>query len=136
MLHQIRKFETETEYLAKRRLHLYRTHGPKGDLIPAAQPDKVRIKFERVQAADAADESTREYFSLRNPNKFAVDISGFGLPGKEITLAEMLSESDLFRCSERREHDGDQPLDRPMTKFERRGLRKGHRIWDWRFDKL
>ena len=28
---------------------------------------------------------------------------------------------------------GDEPLDRPGTKFERRGLRHGHRIWDWRF---
>jgi tRNA (guanine-N7-)-methyltransferase len=39
-----------------------------------------------------------------------------------------------FVCHERREHDGDRPLDRPVTKFERRGLRHGHRIWDWRFD--
>lgn len=39
----------------------------------------------------------------------------------------------LFSCEERREHAGDQPLDRPGTKFERRGLKKGHRIWDWRF---
>jgi len=51
-------------------------------------------------------------------------------------IDEVLTESELFRCAERREHDGDKPLDRPMTKFERRGLRKGHRIWDWRFEKL
>jgi len=51
-------------------------------------------------------------------------------------IDEVLAESDLFRCVERREHDGDEPLDRPMTKFERRGLRKGHRIWDWRFEKI
>ena len=51
-------------------------------------------------------------------------------------IDEVLAESDLFRCGERREHDGDNPLDRPMTKFERRGLRKGHRIWDWRFEKV
>ena len=51
-------------------------------------------------------------------------------------IDEVLTESDLFRCAKRREHDGDDPLDRPMTKFERRGLRKGHRIWDWRFEKL
>ena len=31
--------------------------------------------------------------------------------------------------------DGDRPLDRPVTKFERRGLRHGHRIVDWRFEK-
>lgn len=40
-----------------------------------------------------------------------------------------------FVCVERREHDGTRPLDRPMTKFERRGVRRGHRIRDWRFDK-
>ena len=49
---------------------------------------------------------------------------------------EVLEDSDLFDCAERREHAGDQPLDRPATKFERRGLRKGHRIWDWRFQKI
>lgn len=41
-----------------------------------------------------------------------------------------------FHCTERREHDGDRPFDRPMTKFERRGLRHGHRIYDWRFEKI
>ena len=51
-------------------------------------------------------------------------------------IDEVLSESPLFDCAERREHDGDQPLSRPATKFERRGLRKGHRIWDWRFSKI
>ncbi len=46
-------------------------------------------------------------------------------------IDEVLTASDRFRCTERREHDGDAPLDRPQTKFERRGLRKGHRIFDW-----
>ena len=47
-----------------------------------------------------------------------------------------LATNDRFACAERREHDGDNPLDRPMTKFERRGLRHGHRIWDWRFQRV
>jgi len=50
-------------------------------------------------------------------------------------IDELFEHSDLFSCDERREHGGDQPLDRPTTKFERRGLSKGHRIWDWRFRK-
>jgi tRNA (guanine-N7-)-methyltransferase len=50
-------------------------------------------------------------------------------------IDEIITHSDHFTCSERREHDGDQPLDRPRTKFERRGLRKGHRIYDWCFTK-
>jgi len=48
-------------------------------------------------------------------------------------IDEVLSQSDRFICAERREHDGDRPLDRPRTKFEQRGLRKGHGIFDWRF---
>jgi tRNA (guanine-N7-)-methyltransferase len=51
-------------------------------------------------------------------------------------IAEILARSDRFECADSREHDGDDPLDRPMTKFERRGLRHGHRIWDWRFERL
>jgi len=51
-------------------------------------------------------------------------------------IDEMLADSNRFMCAERREHDGEHPLDRPMTKFERRGLSKGHRIWDWRFKRL
>ena len=50
-------------------------------------------------------------------------------------IDEILSHSDRFSCTHRREHDGDQPLDRPRTKFEQRGLRHGHRIWDWCFTK-
>ena len=47
-------------------------------------------------------------------------------------IDETLAESTLFACIDQRDHDGDRPLDRPMTKFERRGLRRGHRIRDWR----
>jgi tRNA (guanine-N7-)-methyltransferase len=50
-------------------------------------------------------------------------------------IDEIISQSDRFICTERREHDGEQPLDRPRTKFERRGLKKGHRICDWCFTK-
>jgi tRNA (guanine-N7-)-methyltransferase len=48
-------------------------------------------------------------------------------------IEEMVRDSGRFECAEKRVHSGDEPLDRPGTKFERRGLRRGHRIWDWRF---
>jgi tRNA (guanine-N7-)-methyltransferase len=51
-------------------------------------------------------------------------------------IDEVLENSPLFSCAERCEHSGEQPLARPATKFEQRGLRKGHRIWDWRFEKI
>ena len=50
-------------------------------------------------------------------------------------IEETLAACDRFTCTERLEHDGDAPLDRPVTKFERRGLGKGHRIHDWRAEK-
>lgn len=51
-------------------------------------------------------------------------------------IDEVFGQSDQFICTDRHEHAGEKPLDRPMTKFERRGLAKGHRIWDWRFNHL
>ena len=51
-------------------------------------------------------------------------------------IDEVFAQTAQFRCVERREHDGDAPLDRPQTKFERRGLRRGHRIWDWCFERI
>ena len=48
-------------------------------------------------------------------------------------IDETVSACGRFECAEQREHDGDRALDRPQTKFERRGLTQGHRIRDWRF---
>ena len=48
-------------------------------------------------------------------------------------IDEVMTGRPDFTCSERREHDGNQPLDRQRTKFETRGLKRGHRIWDWQF---
>lgn len=50
-------------------------------------------------------------------------------------IDDVIARSTLFTCEEQREHDGDEPLDRPRTKFEQRGLGKGHRIRDWRIVK-
>lgn len=46
-------------------------------------------------------------------------------------IDEAVAAAGSLRVVERREHAGDAPLDRPVTKFERRGLRQGHRIVDW-----
>ncbi len=48
-------------------------------------------------------------------------------------IDEVMETRTDFELDERREHHGDQPLDRHTTKFETRGLRRGHHIWDWRF---
>ena len=48
-------------------------------------------------------------------------------------IDETLGDCACFKLHERREHGGDHPLDRVSTKFEKRGLGKGHRIWDWQY---
>lgn len=48
-------------------------------------------------------------------------------------IDEAMAARADFSLGERREHQGDQALDRHTTKFETRGLKKGHHIWDWRF---
>jgi tRNA (guanine-N7-)-methyltransferase len=48
----------------------------------------------------------------------------------------LLATDQRFGVAERRVHSGENALDRPTTKFERRGLGKGHRIWDWRAEKI
>ena len=47
-------------------------------------------------------------------------------------IDELIASDNNFRLSERRAHRGGDPLDRSTTKFERRGFRQGHKIWDWR----
>ena len=48
----------------------------------------------------------------------------------------VLDQSDCFRVGERREHRGDSALDRPTTRFERRGLDRDHTIFDWRLERV
>lgn len=50
-------------------------------------------------------------------------------------IDDVFSGSELFSRTERREHGGERPLDRPQTKFERRGLKRGYSICDWCFTK-
>ena len=48
----------------------------------------------------------------------------------------LIAAQELFELSERREHGGENALDRLTTKFEKRGLLRGHRIWDWRLVRI
>ena len=48
-------------------------------------------------------------------------------------IDEVMADREDFALHDRREHEGNQPLDRERTKFETRGLKRGHRIWDWQF---
>ncbi len=55
-------------------------------------------------------------------------------PGYAEQIDEVMTASGSFSVHTRREHGGEAPLDRQTTKFERRALKLGHRIVDWRFD--
>ncbi|MEM7612607.1 MAG: tRNA (guanosine(46)-N7)-methyltransferase TrmB [Pseudomonadota bacterium] len=48
-------------------------------------------------------------------------------------IDETMQGDARYSLVERVTHDGDQPLERPATKFERRGLKLGHQIVDWKF---
>ena len=47
-----------------------------------------------------------------------------------------IKDHGKFMSIQYHEHEGDQAIDRPTSKFEQRGLKKGHKIWDWQLRKL
>jgi tRNA (guanine-N7-)-methyltransferase len=51
-------------------------------------------------------------------------------------IDEVLAACETLEVAERREHSGENALDRPTTRFEKRGLNRGHRITDWRVLKI
>jgi tRNA (guanine-N7-)-methyltransferase len=56
-------------------------------------------------------------------------------PYAEHILALLQAETSLVNASSRADGYADQPSYRPITKFENRGLRLGHSVWDLVFKK-
>jgi tRNA (guanine-N7-)-methyltransferase len=56
-------------------------------------------------------------------------------PYAEHILAVLAAETGLINTSSRADGYADQPDYRPLTKFENRGLRLGHGVWDLVFKK-
>lgn len=98
-------------------------------LFPDPWPKKRHHKRRIVQAPflDLAAEKLQSGGSLM----IATDWANYAEHIDEV----IVNHSD-FDIVERRQHDGDQPIDRPSTKFEARGLREGHHIWDWHCRRL
>lgn len=72
----------KTEYLPKRRTHLFQTHGPAGDgIVPAAQPSAFSLNLGEVALDYTTPSHDQEYFTVVNPNDFAADISGWRVTG-------------------------------------------------------
>ncbi len=73
-------------YLAKKRTHLYVNHSqntsyPDYAGIPGSQPAHPTINFGAYEVNPASGNQAQEYIELKNPNGYAVDISGWRLDG-------------------------------------------------------
>ena len=102
-----------------RRLNLYFP-----DPWPKKRHHKRRlIRSDFLALAAAKLEAQGEFFIATDWANYAEHID------------ETLTANDQFTIAQRVQHHGDKPIDRPTTKFERRGLGKGHSIWDWRLTK-
>lgn len=51
-------------------------------------------------------------------------------------IDEIVSACKYFRVDQKVAHFGDEALARSTTKFEKRGLKKGHKIFDWRLIRI
>ncbi|MEN6333079.1 MAG: lamin tail domain-containing protein, partial [Phycisphaerales bacterium] len=82
----------KTDYLAVRRVHLFLTHnvdrvalykiaGSYSAAIPNAQPAGAAIEFGAYEHNPSSGNQDEEYIELRNPNAYAVDVTGWQLAG-------------------------------------------------------
>lgn len=71
------------DYLEKRRIYLYDTLGAhNGGIIPEAQPVTVTVEFGKAVESDpTSGDQDEEYFTLVNPTRYAIDISGWAISG-------------------------------------------------------
>jgi tRNA (guanine-N7-)-methyltransferase len=94
-------------------------------LFPDPWPKKRHHKRRIVQAAflQLAAAKLRPAGSLH----IATDWANYAEHVDEVVAA-----CEYFRVEQKSEHFGDQALARSTTKFEKRGLKKGHKIYDWR----
>jgi tRNA (guanine-N7-)-methyltransferase len=51
-------------------------------------------------------------------------------------ITEIIEKNTNFLVNTHVKHNGKIKLDRPATKFEKKGLYKGHSIWDWVLTKI
>jgi hypothetical protein len=72
----------QQQYLNRRLPYLTEYHVQGGVGIPQQQPDHVVVQFgDVVQFNPASGEPGDEYFTITNPNAFAVDVSGWQVTG-------------------------------------------------------
>ncbi|MFT5187274.1 MAG: hypothetical protein ACI9DF_003669 [Verrucomicrobiales bacterium] len=88
-------------FFPERRIDLFETYaaGGREALVPAAQVGSPPIEFGEVVFAPESGDQDHEYIQFLNPNRVAVDISGWTLEGGvKFTFAEgtVIAASNLF----------------------------------------
>ena len=78
--------DIKNRYLAPRRTHLFVNHStntsyPDFAGIPSSQPANAVINFGVVEYNPASGDQEQEFIELRNPNSYAVDLSGWTISG-------------------------------------------------------
>jgi len=71
--------ELKYYYLPERRRQLFNGLAPGANEIPNAQPVGTVINFGTIDTNPASGNLDEQYIQLQNPNRFAVDISGWTL---------------------------------------------------------
>jgi len=82
--------ELKSYYLPERRKQLFNGLASGAREIPSAQPAGTAIQFGVIETAPASGNLDEQYIQLLNPNRFAVDISGWTL------TAGVKTQSHLF----------------------------------------
>ncbi len=72
----------KTQYLDRRLAYLTQYHVTQGVGIPQAQPTDATVQFgEAMEFNPASGRLADEYFTIHNPNEYAVDLSGWKIKG-------------------------------------------------------
>jgi hypothetical protein len=83
--------ELKTFYLPERRKQLFNGLASGAREIPGSQPADTTILFGAVETNPASGNRDEQYVQLLNPNRFAVDISGWTLSAGKDTQAHLFT---------------------------------------------
>jgi len=71
----------KTQYLARRRSHLFVTHGGPSGIIPPALTGKPTLRFGHIERSPASGNENEAYIEVLNPSWLHVDVSGWTISG-------------------------------------------------------
>jgi len=83
--------EMKNYYLPERRKQLFNGLASGAREIPGPQPTDATVLFGTIETSPSSGRIDEQYIQLRNPNYFAVDISGWTLSAGENTQAHLFT---------------------------------------------